>query len=105
MPPAKPSSLNEVLKQKSPTSDVQRLLVVGHFLQHQGMESFNLNDLTAAFARAKIAAPTNPNDAVNKNIRKGFIEEVPGKKDGLKAWHLTRSGEGEVEAMKGSGGK
>ena len=40
--------------------------------------------------------PANINDAVNKNIEKGYIMDAK-KKDSKKAWTLTATGERFVE--------
>jgi hypothetical protein len=37
------------------------------------------------------------NDAVNKNIARGFLMEAAGKKDAKKAWCLTSTGEKYLE--------
>jgi hypothetical protein len=37
------------------------------------------------------------NDAVNKNIGRGFFMEAAEKKDSKKAWQLTATGERFVE--------
>ncbi len=65
--------------------------------KHEKLSSFNINDLEAAFERAKEKKPTNMNDKVNMNIRNGHLEEASEKKDSRKSWYLTNSGEQHVE--------
>lgn len=94
----KPMSAKEFLQTKKITSDTQKAVALGYFLEHLGgMESFNVADLEAAFRSAKEKVPKNMNDAVNKNIARGFIDEASEKKDSKKAWYLTSTGERYVE--------
>lgn len=88
----------EFLQTKKITSDTQKVVALGYFLEHVGgMESFNVADLEAAFRSAKEKVPKNMNDAVNKIIARGFLDEASEKKDSKKAWYLTSTGERYVE--------
>ena len=91
-------SLREFLLFKKPTGDVKKTLTIGYYLEkHEKLSSFNINELEAAFERAKEKKPTNMNDKVNMNIRNGHLEETSEKKDSRKSWYLTNSGEQYVE--------
>ena len=102
---AKKQSPKEFLLAKNPASETQKVLTLAYFLEHQkGLASFNVPDLEAAFRAAREKLPKNTNDAVNKNIARGFLEEAAEKKDSKKTWHLTSTGERFVEnGMKSSG--
>jgi len=90
----KPTSIREFLNSAKPGTDLERTLFLGHYLERsEANESFNVEDLRSAFARAKEPQPANINDAVNKNIQKGLLMEVADRKGGKKAWVLTNSGE------------
>lgn len=94
----KPMSAKEFLQTKRVTSDTQKAVAFGYFLEHLGgMKSFNVADLESAFRSAKERVPKNINDAVNKNIARGFIDKAPEKKNAKKAWYLTSTGEHYVE--------
>ena len=94
----KPMSSKEFLQTKKITSDTQKLVALGYFLEHHGgMGSFNVADLEAAFRSAKEKVPKNINDTVNKNIARGFVDEASEKKDSKKSWYLTSTGERYVE--------
>jgi len=91
-------SIKEFLLAKKPRDDVQQTLVVGYYLEHlEGMDKFNTKDLAEGFRSAKEPPPTNINDKVNLNIRKGHMMKAKEKKDKFKAWVLTNSGEKFVE--------
>lgn len=94
----KRSSAKEFLMTKELKAETQKVLALGYFLEYmEGMGSFNVNDLDSAFRAAKERLPKNINDAVNKNIARGFLMEAAEKKDSKKAWCLTSTGEKYLE--------
>lgn len=93
-------SLREFILPKNPANDVQRTLCIGYFLEnYEDLSSFNKRDLEEGFRRAREKLPKNVNDKVYLNIRKGYMKEASKKKDNLKAWTLTNSGQEEVEKL------
>lgn len=94
----KKTSAKEFLMTKELKAETQKVLALGYFLEYMdGMESFNVNDLETAFRAAKERLPKNMNDAVNKNIARGFLMEAAAKKDAKKAWCLTATGEKHLD--------
>lgn len=94
----KKTSAREFLMLKQLKTDTQKVLALGYFLERiEGMESFNIKDLEKIFHAAKERPPKNLNDAVNKNIARGFVMNAQQKKDSMKAWCLTNTGESYVE--------
>lgn len=95
---AKKISAKEFLITKKLKTETQKVLALGYYLEHIGStESFNTADLEAIFRSARERLPKNINDAVNKNIARGFLMDVTEKKDNKKAWVLTATGEKFVE--------
>lgn len=91
-------SVKEFILEKKPSDDVQRTLVIGYYLEHfEGMDKFNVKNLTERFRLAREPLPANINDKVNLNIAKGHLMEAKEKKDKFKAWCLTNRGEKFVE--------
>jgi hypothetical protein len=91
-------SAKEFLMTKTVGSELQRVVALAFYLERQErMASFNVSDLEAAFRSAREKLPKNMNDAVNKNIARGFLMEAAAKKDSKKAWQLTSTGERFVE--------
>lgn len=83
---------------KKPTGEVQKTLTIGYFIEKfDNIYPFNSKDLETGFRAAKEIVPRNINFNVIKNIQKGHMMEAKDKKDNLKAWILTNSGEGIVE--------
>jgi hypothetical protein len=94
----KKQSAKEFLMSKVVKSETQKVLALGYFLERmEAKPSFNVPDLETAFRAAKERLPKNMNDAVNKNIARGFLMEAEEKKDSKKAWYLTSTGERHVE--------
>ncbi len=94
----KRQAIKEFILQKKPDSDVEKVLLMGYFLEKQeASECFNVDDIKEAYIKAKEPIPTNINDKINMNIRKGLITELPKKKDNKKAYQVTSTGEQTVE--------
>lgn len=91
-------SLKEFILSKKPKDDVQKTIVIGYYLEKYDIfPSFNAKDLEDAFRTAKENVPENINYKVIKNIKKGYMMESKEKKDNLKAWNLTATGERFIE--------
>ena len=91
-------SAKEFMLSKNLKSETQKVLALAYFLEREeGLSSFNVSDLEAAFRSAREKLPKNMNDAVNKNIARGFAMGASEKKGSKKAWQLTSTGERYVE--------
>jgi hypothetical protein len=91
-------SAKEFMLSKKLKSETQKVMALAYFLEREeGVTSFNVSDLETAFRSAREKLPKNMNDAVNKNIAKGFLMGASEKKDSKKAWQLTSTGERFVE--------
>ena len=91
-------SIKEFILSKKPKKDVQKTLAIGYYLEkYEGLYSFTAKDLENGFRKAKERAPNNINNKVIKNIDQGLMMDAEDKKDNLKAWVLTNSGEKYVE--------
>lgn len=92
-------SIREFILKKRATSDLDKTLVAGYYLEHyRKVSPFSVRDLEELFTEAKEPRPKNTNDAVNKNIEKAYIMEAKEKKDNKKTWTLTATGESFVES-------
>lgn len=91
-------SIKEFILSKKPKNDVEKTLVIGYYLENfRDMSYFNAKDLEEGFREAKEKVPKNVNDKAYQNIKRGFMMEAKEKKDKLKAWNLTSTGERFVE--------
>lgn len=98
MAKSRKQSAREFLTTKKAVAETQKVLVFAYFLEHyEGLQSFNVLDLDAAFRSARELPPKNINDTVNKNVARGLIMEAREKKNSKKAWQLTATGEQFVE--------
>lgn len=91
-------SMKEFLIEHVPSDGVQKTLAIGYFMEtYEGMTSFNRVDIEKGFRAAKERVPANINDKVNMCIKNGHMMEAEAKKDSMKAWILTRTGEDLVQ--------
>jgi hypothetical protein len=86
-------SLREFLNQKKPRTANDRGLTIAYYNETiKGYGCFNAEDIKVGFRDARIPAPKNPNDVINKNIAKGYMMNAEQSKSGKKAWVLTGTG-------------
>jgi hypothetical protein len=101
-PGQKKQSAKEFLLSKKISTDTQKVVALAYFLEKQeGLGSFNVPDLETVFRAAREKLPKNMNDAVNKNVARGFLMGAEQKKDSKKTWQLTATGERFVEQNMG----
>jgi hypothetical protein len=98
-PSAKKLSIKEFLLEKPPTTDIQRTLAVGYFLEtHAGMACFTKVDIEKGYNDAKEPPPSNISVNVKHCIKQGHMMEAEEKKNNKTAYVVTRSGEQFVVA-------
>jgi len=92
-------SLKEFLLEKPPTTDVQRTLAIGYFLEtHAGAASFTAAELEKGYRAAKETVPSNISMNIKRCIANGHMMEDDEKKNNKTAYVITRSGEQFVAA-------
>jgi hypothetical protein len=93
-PPEKKLSLKEFIISKAPSNAVQTTLTVAYYLEtHDDISPFNAADLEHGFRTARETVPPNINDKANMCVKKGYFMVDKGKKENMKAWVVTRTGE------------
>jgi hypothetical protein len=102
-PAGKKISPAQFFKKCNPKTDVDRVLVAGSYLE----QIRNAQDFTAAEVRdlvkdAKWPPPINVNDAINRNIKKGFLMSA-GERENKRAFVLTSDGEDFVRDLPSKG--
>lgn len=86
-------SVVEFLREKKPSTAVDKALVFAVYHETQtGKEVFNTEDLLNLWRQAKEARPSNINDLINKNVKKGFMADEKTNKGQKKSWYVTSSG-------------
>lgn len=97
-----PETLGEFLDMKGdPKKHTEIVAVFAYWLfKVENMESFNVKDVIACYEKVRKSKPTNANQIINTDVASHLFAEAREKKDGLKAWILTRTGEEFVENMK-----
>ncbi|MCX6168126.1 MAG: hypothetical protein NTX65_02215 [Ignavibacteriales bacterium] len=88
----RPLSPLELIQQKKPSTNMQRLAVFAYYREkHEGISRFSRNDLRPYFAKAKLNQPKNFDRDFSDTIKLGYIYE-----DGSESY-LTSKGLESVE--------
>jgi hypothetical protein len=97
-----PETLGEFLEQKgNPQKHTELVAAFAYWLfKAEEMQSFNVKDVVECYDRTRRVKPSNANQIINTNVRNNLFAFAREKKDGYKAWILTRTGEEFVEKMK-----
>jgi len=97
-----PETLGEFLDQKgNPSKHTDSVAVFAYWLfKVEKMATFNVQDILECYDKTRKAKPSNVNQIINQNVASHVFAEASEKKDGLKAWVITRTGEEHVEQMK-----
>lgn len=87
-------SIKEFIIDRAPSNGVQMTLAIAYYLEmYDAISPVNAADLEKGFRSAREAVPVNINDKANMCVRNGHLMEEKEKKDSMKAWVVTRSGE------------
>ncbi len=91
-------SVVEFLRSKNPSTAMDKTLVFAVFSETEnGKDTFNVEDILSLWRQAKEVPPSNLNDLINKNLKKGYIAEEKTEKGQKKNWYVTRTGSEVVE--------
>lgn len=89
----------QFFRKTNPQTNVDRTLIAGYYLEkYDNFDNFTAAELKTTIKNAKVPPPTNVNDMINSNIRKGFMMAA-GDKDTRRAFVLTSDGEDAVNQM------
>ena len=87
-------SVKEFLLENPPTTDIQRTLAIGYFLEkYAGLTSFTKADLEKGYSDAREPLPSNIGVNIRHCIKQGHMMEVEEEKNNKTAYVVTRSGE------------
>lgn len=97
-----PGSLGEFLDMKgNPKKHTDISAVFAYWLlKADKMVSFNVEDIESRYDLTRITKPSSIHVTMTTNVQRHVFAEAKEKKDGKKAWVITRKGEGHVEQMK-----
>ena len=102
-PPARVSpspvgiDLIEFLAAKKGETHPDRVVAIAYYHYHnQRGTGVTTKELAEAYARARVKKPQNFPDVIAACVRRGYLVEGE-RKDGMKSWVITRTGETHVE--------
>jgi hypothetical protein len=89
----RPVSLIELIKEKNPTTNAQRIAFFAYYREkHEDIQRFERDDLKPYFAKAKLPPPSNYDRDFVEGVKKGWIHEDSADS------YLTSKGVEAVEA-------
>lgn len=81
------------LKEKSFANDVELVMGVAYYLYYlDNQNEFTSKEIESKLSEARHSKPSNISHCINQNIKKGYIEEADGKKDGMKVFRVLSEG-------------
>ena len=98
IPQSRGLSINEFLAAVAPSTHVERVASIAYHAYHTDGSGITTRDVTEAYAKARTKKPQNIPEVIGMCIKRGYLFDAD-KKDGLKAWQITPSGERFVEAL------
>lgn len=85
-------SLQELLKEKKPTNEVQKTLLFGYYLETTiGKTEFTTKDIDECYRKAKEKLPPNLSDKIKMNVQNSFMMQM-GKSESSRTYALTNTG-------------
>ena len=98
--PPKPFSATELFATKKWSSEVDKVMLGGYFLEtYSHLQNYTVAELRDLLLTAKVGAPKNVNLAVLQAVQRGWMMELKPTDGGRKAWALTQTGLKQVAAM------
>ena len=97
-----PGTLGEFLDMKgNPKKHTDISAVFAYWLHKvDKMKSFNVGDIEGCYDLTRQTKSSNVHVTMTANVQRHIFAETKEKKDGKKAWVITRKGEEHVEQMK-----
>lgn len=90
-------SLSEFINQRKPRTHVEIILSMAYYMfKVRKKEYFTRADIDTCYSEARLPKPSNINDLINTNVRKGHIM-YKGELSGVKSWTITQTGEQIIE--------
>ncbi|HLZ71561.1 MAG TPA: hypothetical protein VKV26_16785 [Dehalococcoidia bacterium] len=87
----------EYLAQRRLDSHPDRVLAIAYYHYHRhGGQGVTTRDLVEGYTRSRTRRPQNFPDVIASCVRKGYLVDG-GRRDGMKTWVITASGEAHVQ--------
>ena len=97
-----PETLGEFLDIKgNPKKHTDVVAIFAYWLLHvEKVKLFNAEDIERCYDLTRKTKPKNIHSTIDKNVQRHIFADAKEKKDGKKAWIITRTGEEYVEQLK-----
>jgi hypothetical protein len=101
--PERPETLAEFYKRFTPQTNLDKILIFGHWFDKQGQQRFTPDDIEAKFKEIREKPPAYLIRDLRSLVSKGFLMPPEKAEDGNQAYSLSRSGIAEVESKMSKG--
>jgi hypothetical protein len=96
-PPSTDMPVAEFLAQRRIESHPDRVVAIAYYHYHRfDGQGVTTKELVDAYTRARAKRPQNYPDVIASCVRRGYLVDG-GRRDGMKSWVITRTGEAHVE--------
>jgi hypothetical protein len=96
-PPSTDVPIAEFLAQRRLDSHPDRVVAIAYYhFHHFDGQGVTTKDLAVAYGKARAKRPQNYPDVIASCVRKGYVVDG-GRRDGMKTWIITGTGEAHVE--------
>lgn len=96
-PPSTEMQIAEFLAQRRIDSHPDRVVAIAYYAYHRfDGQGVTTRDLAEAYTKARAKRPQNYPDVIASCVRKGYLVDG-GRRDGMKTWVVTGTGEAHVE--------
>ena len=96
-PPSTEMQIAEFLAQRRLDSHPDRVVAIAYYHYHRfDGQGITTKDLVDAYTKSRAKRPQNFPDVIASCVRKGYLVDG-GRRDGMKTWVVTGTGEAHIE--------
>ena len=98
-PEAPSLGINEFLAKVAPSTHLERVTAIAYHAYRSEGASITAKDIADAYTKARAKKPQNIPEVIGICIQRGYLIETE-KKNGLKSWTITPTGERYIEGLR-----
>lgn len=92
--------INEFLARVAPSSHAERVTAIAYHAYRSERASITAKDIADAYTKARAKKPQNIPEVIGICIQRGYLIDTE-KKNGLKSWMITPTGEAFIDQLGG----
>jgi hypothetical protein len=99
-PEAPSLGINEFLAKVAPSTHPERVTAIAYHTYRSEGASITTKDIADAYTKARARKPQNIPEVIGTCVQRGYLIEAE-KKNGLKSWTITPTGEAFIDQLGG----